>query len=72
MGYGLVVQLGVEKVVRIFASFQEADEVDALLDASLSPEERLRILIELRDRAHPDAAEQGLARVYRVAKLERS
>jgi len=47
----------VEKVVRKFASFEEADEADALFDASLSPEERLRILIELRDRRHPDAAE---------------
>ena len=61
-----------EKVVRKFATFQEADEADARFDASLSPEERLRILIELRDRRHPDAAEQGLARVCRVVKLERS
>jgi hypothetical protein len=61
-----------EKVVRIFKSFEEADEADALFDATLTPEERLRILIELRDRRHPDAAEQGLARVCRVTKLERS
>ena len=60
-----------EKVVRKFASFEEADEADALFEASLSPEERLRILIELRDRRHPDAAKQGLARVSRVVKLER-
>jgi hypothetical protein len=59
-------------VVRIFASFEEADEADALFDASLTAEERLRILIELRDRRHPDAAQQGLARVCRVTKLERS
>ena len=59
-----------EKVVRIFASFEEADEADALFDASLTAEERLRILIELRDRRHPDAAQQGLARVCRVTKLE--
>jgi flagellar motility protein MotE (MotC chaperone) len=72
MGDGLVAQSSVEKVVQIFKSFQEADEADALRDAGLSPEERLRILIELRDRAHPDAAEQGLARVCRVTKLERS
>jgi hypothetical protein len=62
----------VEKVIRVFKSFEEADEADALFDASLTPEERLRILIELRDRRHPDAAEQGLARVCRVVKLERS
>jgi hypothetical protein len=62
----------VEKVVRKFESFEEADEADARFDASLSPEERLRILIELRDRRHPDAAEQGLARVCRVVRLEES
>jgi hypothetical protein len=38
----------------------------------LTPEERLRIAIELRDLRHPDAAQQGLARVYRIVKLERS
>jgi hypothetical protein len=38
----------------------------------LSPEERLNIVIELRDRLHPDAAEQRLARVSRVVELERS
>ena len=61
-----------EKVVRVFSSFEEADEADARYYASLTPEERLRILIDLRDLAHPDAAEQGLARVYRVTQLERS
>jgi hypothetical protein len=62
----------VEKVIRKFASFEEADKADALFDASLTPEERLRILIELRDRRHPDAAEQGVARVCRVVRLEES
>jgi hypothetical protein len=62
----------VEKTVRIFPSFGEADDAEARADASLSPEERLRIVIELRDRRHPDAAEQGLARVCRVVKRERS
>jgi hypothetical protein len=60
-----------EKTVRVFASFEEADEADARWDASRSPAERLQILIELRDRRHPDAAEQGLARVSRVTQLER-
>ncbi|MGA3095649.1 MAG: hypothetical protein ABSF25_04265 [Bryobacteraceae bacterium] len=61
-----------EKVVRIFSSFEDADEADARDDAAMSPEERLKILLELRDRRHPDAAEQGLARVSRVVELERS
>jgi hypothetical protein len=61
-----------EKVVRIFNSHAEADAADALWDAQLTPEERIRIAIELRDRRHPDAAQQGLARVCRVVELERS
>jgi hypothetical protein len=62
----------VEKAVRVFASFQDADDADARQDAAMSADERLNILIELRDRRHPDAAEQRLARVYRVVELERS
>jgi hypothetical protein len=61
-----------EKVVRVFHSFAEADEADALFDAQLSPEERIQIAIELRDLRHPDAAQQGLARVCRIVELERS
>ncbi len=61
-----------EKVVRIFDSHAEADEADALWEAQLTPEERIRITIELRDRRHPDAAQQGLERVCRVIERERS
>jgi len=64
--------VSVEKAVRVFASFEDADKADARYDAAMSSEERLSILIELRDRRHPDAAEQRLARVYRVVELERS
>jgi hypothetical protein len=62
----------VEKTVKVFASFEDADEADARFDAALSPAERLNIVIQLRDQTHPDAAEQRLARVYRVIKLEQS
>ena len=62
----------VEKKVRVFASFEEADEADARDDAAMSPEERLKILIGLRESRHPDAAEQRLARVCRITELERS
>jgi hypothetical protein len=62
----------VEKVVRIFDSFAEADEAEALFDAQLTPDERLRIAIQLRDLRHADAAQQGLARVCRVVELEQS
>ena len=51
-----------EKKVRVFASFEEADEADARDDAAMSAEERLNILIDLRDSRHPGAAEQRLAR----------
>jgi hypothetical protein len=61
-----------EKVVRIFASHAEADEAEALSDTQLSPDDRIRIAVELRDRRHPDAAQQGLARVCRIVELERS
>jgi hypothetical protein len=61
-----------EKVVRVFQSFEKADEADARADASLSPQERLKILMELRDRRHPDASQQRLARVCRVVELESS
>jgi hypothetical protein len=62
----------VEKKIRVFRSFAEADAEDAATDARMTAEERIQIVIALRDRRHPDAAQQGLARVYRVTKLERS
>jgi len=61
-----------EKVVRIFNSHAEADEADALADSQLSADERIRITLELRNLRHPDAVQQGLARVCRVVELERS
>jgi hypothetical protein len=64
--------MSVEKTVRPFASFEDADKADARDDAAMSSVERLNILVELRDRRHPDAAEQRLARVSRVVELERS
>jgi hypothetical protein len=67
-GYNLTV----EKAIRIFSSFDEADEADARAHASMSPEERLQLVIELSDRRHPDAANQGLARVCKVIERERS
>ncbi len=59
-----------EKKVRIFSSFKDADDADAREHMAMTPEERIRLVIELRDRRHPDAAKQGLARVCRVIKRE--
>ncbi|HEY1495033.1 MAG TPA: hypothetical protein VGF49_10845 [Candidatus Solibacter sp.] len=41
--------MGVEKTVRVFTSFEDADEADARSDAAMSHEQRLSILIELRE-----------------------
>jgi hypothetical protein len=62
----------VEKVFRVFSSFEEADQANALADAGLTPQARLRIVDELREQAHPDATKQRLARVSRVTELASS
>jgi len=64
--------VAVEKRIRILSSFTEADEENAHEDMAMTPAERIKLVIELRDRRHPDAAKQGLARVCRVIKRERS
>ncbi len=58
--------------MRIFDTFKEADDADALSRAQMTPQQRVGIFFELRERAHPDASKQGFARVYRVLELERS
>jgi hypothetical protein len=55
----------------VFSSFREEDDANVRADMSMTPEERIQIVIELRDRQHPDAAKQGLARVSRVIELKR-
>lgn len=62
---------GVEKVVRLFESHAEAEEADARFYAELTPQERIEIVIQLRDQRHPHASQQGLARVYRIVEFER-
>ena len=61
-----------EKKVRIFSSFKDADDAEAREHMAMTPEQRIRLVIELRDRRHPDAAKQGLARVCRIIKREQS
>ena len=61
-----------EKVVRVFDTFEEADAADALSRAQMTPQQRADIFFKLRERAHPDAFKQRLARVYLVLELERS
>jgi hypothetical protein len=62
----------VEKVVRVFDTFDDADAADALFRSQLTPQQRIAIFFELRERAHPNVSEQRFARVYRVLELERS
>jgi hypothetical protein len=58
-----------ENTVRVFKSFHEADAADVEEDLRMTPEERVAIVLELRERVYPDAAKQGFARVCRVTEL---
>ena len=60
-------------VLRVFSSFREAEEADRALYASLSPQERLDMLLDLvaRQRASMGEDAQRLERVYRVVELSR-
>jgi hypothetical protein len=59
-----------EKVVRIFHSFAEADRAEREADRNMTPEQRIAVVLRLRCWAYPDATEQRLARVYRVVQRE--
>jgi hypothetical protein len=61
-----------EKTVRIFESFEEADAADALSRSQMSPQERVAIFFAIRERALPDASKQRFSRVCRVLELEQS
>jgi hypothetical protein len=59
-----------ERVVKKFNSFAEADEADRRFFRSLSGKQRLEILLEIIRSQHSDH-EQGFKRVYRIVKLPR-
>jgi hypothetical protein len=61
-----------EKVVRVFNSFEEADEANDRERQSLTPEERVEAFLQIQQRGFPNGADQRLARVYRVLTLEQS
>ncbi len=61
-----------ERVVRVFKSFEEAHEADLEEYLQLTPQERISIVFLLRERWHRDAADQRLARVSRVIELQES
>ena len=61
-----------ERVVRVFESFEAADEADVASRSLLTHRQRVEIFFELRARARNYAPEPGFARVCRVLELERS
>lgn len=62
-----------ERTLQIHSSFEEADRSDVAYYRSLTPSERLDILLELVREAQPDdEAECRLERVYRVVELAQS
>jgi hypothetical protein len=63
---------GMEKIVRVFDSFEEADNADTLFRSRLTPAQRVEMFFEIRERARNDAAEPRLERVCRVLELEQS
>ncbi len=61
-----------EKVVKIFKSFEESDRADKAYYHSLTPQQRLEILWELNSRwptSGDDKPSERLERVYRIIKL---
>ena len=63
-----------ERVLRRFDSQEEAERAEREYYRSLTPEQRLDILLELvaREAERYGDAAQGLARVYRAVDLARS
>lgn len=62
----------IEKVVKVSRSFEECDQADKAYYHSLSPQQRLEILLELNSRwptRGDDEASQRLERVYRIVKF---
>ena len=61
-----------EKVAKVFGSYQEADEADREYFERLTPQ-RLDIFLELlRQRRTGDEGDERVARVYRIIKLSDS
>jgi hypothetical protein len=61
-----------ERTIRVFESIEEAEEADKDFYRSLSPAQRVEILLILRDQYTPydDELTKGFERVYRI--IERS
>ena len=64
----------IERTVQKFSSPEEADRAEREYYNSLSPEQRVEVLLELMNRARDltDPASQRVERVYRIVKLKSS
>jgi hypothetical protein len=54
---------------RVFHSFAEGERADRAYYRSLTPSQRLDLLLELIQQWHADETAKGFERVYRVVKL---
>ena len=63
-----------KRVAQVFHSFEEADRADEAYYASLSPLERLDILLELIERHRSSLGETAkrFERVHRIVELSQS
>jgi hypothetical protein len=63
-----------DKVLRAFRSFDEADRADEQYYAALTPQERVEILLDLiaKHRESLGEAAERFERVYRVVELSQS
>jgi hypothetical protein len=59
-----------KKTIEVFKSFAEAEEADKKYYRSLTPNERIALLLILRDQYRPYSYEltEGFKRVYRIVK----
>ena len=59
-----------KRVIRIFKSYAEAENADKDFYQSLTPKQRIDLLLELRARYSPYSHEltKGFKRVYRIVK----
>jgi hypothetical protein len=59
----------VEKIVRKLQSHAAAEQADTEYYRSLTPQQRLDLLLDLLRQVTSNEAEQGFVRVYRITKL---
>jgi hypothetical protein len=58
-----------DKIAQKFRSHRDSETAGRDYYRSLTPQQRLDLLLDLIAQTQPDENKQGFARVYRVAKL---